>query len=284
MPVLRTASVLALLLCASAGTACSDTRRESALSPDALAEAIARFPRDSVVDGERWPEYRDARRRAFETQFAALQSVGDSFHVVYFPNEIGRRVERLRSSYPPTDSLYAENESGLDDRVLLRVQPGGGSGSAFFVLFTEGMSADPGFYSIRERDGARSDIIWGEVLAFVRPDSARLYQRSNSLFARRRTLIVRDGILQVVREDPEPVDFSSIALGSLTIRRSATDTTVLERLRRGDSIRVLAARNVEGYGGELFLVRSARGTEGWVRLDSRQCPAALIRGICYYGD
>lgn len=284
MQPLGMTAIAVLFALLSAGTACGKAEPEQALTTDALANAVARFPEDTSVEGESWPEYRDARRRAFEAEFAALARVGDSLHMVLYPAEFGRRVDRPRSSYPRSDSLYADSAYGLDDQVLVRVRPRAGTGSAFYVLFTAGMSADPGFYSIRERDGARGEIIWGEALAFVRPDSARLYQRTNSTFPRRRTLVVRDGILEAVHEDPEPVDLASVVLGSLTIRRSATDTTVLERLSRGDSIWVLSARNTDGRGGELFLVRSARGSQGWVRLDGRQCPASVVRGICFYGD
>jgi hypothetical protein len=68
---------------------------------------------------------------------------------------------------------------------------------------------------------------------------------------------------------------------SLRLFRSARDTTTVAKLGRGDSLVVVEAES--GRYLSLWL-RTLDGTNGFVRLPRTQCPSAVIRGFCYFGD
>jgi len=283
----RRRRLVVVLALACVGFACGrepEAQHEAVVSGNEGAALRYDLPVEIDVEGDSWPDYPDAGRRRFDSEFSMLRRLGSEWGTVYSSRSRAGVVDRLRSELAPSDPLYEITESGLDDRVLLRVPATGAPDSAYFLVHTEGMSGDPGFYTVRARDGARSTIIWGEVIALSDSGPAMLYQRTNSLFGRRRTVEIRDGMLLPVSQDLEPVALRSIVLGPMSLRRGPSDSTVVASLVRGDSVFVLEAARVEERGGPIFHVRTSAGIQGWVRVAGGQCPSALIRSICFYGD
>lgn len=235
-----------------------------------------------MPDSSSWPS--TSAESSFIASYPRLARVGRTSGVLLYPGTGAEVIDRLRSELPPTHAAYLGDAFGIDDRVLVRMRLPAAEGSEYFVVHTDGPSGDPGFYLVDASTGRESPVIWGEVLALPESGEFAMYQRTNTFFPKRKRVRVDGGELVEVAEPRYTVGLRTIALDSLFVVRSEQDSTIVARLGRGDSVEVLEASDESTTGRYPLWLRTASGVRGLVMLDMPQCPAALLRGLCFFGD
>jgi hypothetical protein len=240
------------------------------------------LPEIEAVPDSAWPDYPDEARLQFNQRFRTLSAVSAADSGVRVVAGSVTIVDSLRSQYPRSHVLFADGDV-VEDRVLFRALPTNRVHDAFVLVQTDGPSGDPGFYSIRLRDGARGEVVAGEAIAWPTADSAIVAQRANSLYGRLVTAVVRDGVLTRIAVEHEALNIATVALTEVLLSRSPETPGDDLVIARGDSVTIVAARHF-GRGGPAFEVHTRSGARGWVRVSAAQCPAAVFRGICWYGD
>jgi hypothetical protein len=111
-----------------------------------------------------------------------------------------------------------------------------------------------------------------------------LFQRSNSLFAKRKQATISNGRLQEVAADHYEVGLRTIALTGVPLTETMHGGPIVARLARGDSVLVVETTDRSGSSGVPFLVQTRDGTRGWAHLSMMQCFVQVLRGICFLGD
>lgn len=125
------------------------------------------------------------------------------------------------------------------------------------------------------------DEPFGEILALPASGDFMMFQRVNTHFPKRKQVRVESAGLVEFPSERFKVGMRTVVLGTVLLRRSPTDSTPIGHLQPGDSVEVL--EGMDSGPDFRVLVRHARG-QGWLLLPTRQCPAALLRGICFSGD
>ena len=198
----------------------------------------------------------------------------------YFPSD--------QISYDPSiskvlnESLNLEyNHQGVGgveiSRVLL-TQIDRNSQERFFIDFDPGASTDPVF-SIAPFPGKRS-IGTIEANQLVLPGNGYIYSvaRINKNFLERRKFAVRKGELIEIRQPFLFVGLDGKTKVDLELRSQPSAGEVVASIRKGDEVRVVL------YDGQHYLVRSAFGLLGWVKLKDVARENAVIEGLFYAGD
>jgi hypothetical protein len=289
---------VSLLLSLSFALACSKESRD-VVHPDSMRASTLRGATPDSIGTERWTQADpppetvapgflddDPSADAFRETFKALIPVGRGRDLL-LPTGKFEEIDAQRSALPRTNPVwqaYEEPDDWMEDRVLAALSPELFGGSRVYVLATEGGSGDPGFRFVRADGINRSENIDGDILAIPSPGEIHLYQRTNSLFPRhRRFRLIRDSVVEVPSTQHR-IGLKTVALARFRLRKSFEDSTLVAWVEVGDSVEVVEARE-PGYGEDTpFLVKTAGGGLGWVRIGYWQCNLALMKGICFYGD
>jgi hypothetical protein len=237
----------------------------------------------SAIDGV-ITDFPEEGAKAFIATYPELDSIRAGDGLLLFPKGSAERIATTRSKLPKNHPLYADDDLAQFDRVLIRTRLSSTDSRAYFVLFTDGGSGDPAFYVIAEGDSVSSNEVWGEILALPASGQFAVYQRTNSDFAKRNPVRLDRGALLAVPMPSYHVGLRSITTDTLPLTRTRSDSTIVARIPKGAVVEVLATNDSTTTRGTAFLVRTSAGLRGWAHLQVLQCPAAVIRGICFMGD
>lgn len=242
-------------------------------------------PVDEAAEGV-VTQYPDEGAAAFIAAYPELEHIGTGIGVLLFPKGSAQIVDRLRSELPRDHQLFNVSDFEANDRVLALVQLPGTSDQSYFVVSTEGPSYDTGFYLVGTLDTAETSDVSGEILALPASGDFAVFQRRNSMFAKRQRARVESGTLVAIEQAFYHVGLRSVTLDTITLTRSAHGGPVAARLDIGTVVEVLATDNIERDSYMSFLVRVPAGVRGWARINvgGSQCRPTAIRGICYLGD
>jgi hypothetical protein len=228
--------------------------------------------------------YPDEGERSFVEGFAGLSRLDAPGTTVLYEPRIARVVDSLRSSYPVSHPLYEDSESGMDDRVLLRLRLPTVPDVEYVLVHTDGMSGDPGFYLLSEQEPEQQYVELGEIIAVPQSGDIQIYQRTNSSFAKRRTLHVVNHSLTEIKPESYTINLRTVTIDSVWLQRSDVDTTLIGLILPGYLIDVLDSAEERRDGRMLYRVRNERGRVAWAWLLDSQCPTAQVRGICFVVD
>ncbi len=242
----------------------------------ASCDSKTREPADTLMQS-------DTSAASFIADYSGLAKLSDG-GVLLYPSDRAEVINQLRSALPTSNPLYEADEAGTEDRILVRMRLPNESGRSYFVAFTEGPSGDPGFYLIDAETLRETGVEWGEVLALPASGEFMMFQRANTFFAKRKRIRVADSGFVEIPEARYRFVLRSIALDSSAVFRSEQDSTPIARLARGDSLTVTEVAENGSRGFYPVWIRTAKGISGLVRLPMSQCPATLIRGLCFAGD
>jgi hypothetical protein len=223
-------------------------------------------------------------RTAFLDRYVGLEQMGDGWGVLLSPKGHTRRIDKLRGELPEGHPLHFVEGLDAEDRVLAVVALPGSAAESIYVIHSDGPSGDPSFYLADGRTGATTHYIWGEIL--VLPDSGpmMMYQRTNASYPVVKEVRYSAGRFEEVPVPTRPVGLRTIALDSIALWRSPTDSTVVAILAPGDSVVVVEAAGRDPNYRTQLLVQTTSGVRGWTLRGSSQCYSMPIRGICFLGD
>jgi hypothetical protein len=229
----------------------------------------------------------DQSESSLRAAFPTLTFLDSGVSLVAYRSDVSAVVDRLRSELPRSHPLYLDDGFEADDRLLLETAICDSDGQAYYVVFSEGPSADPSFYFIKA--DSSSDQPWAEVpgntLAIPTLGAVYAANRYNNFFTKRTKYAYSPGGLHEV---PQPFFFVGLktqALKPITLYASPTEDSQVTQLPAGAEIEVLLTDDrQDDLHRTCFLVKTPFGLLGWVWVPETQYQSGLIEGISWWGD
>jgi hypothetical protein len=214
----------------------------------------------------------------------ALLESGDAF--VAYDDRTSLVINKKRSELDSTHPLLVKEGVEADDILLLQISLSGTDSQTFFVLFSEGASADPSFFFIKT---SVPDKVWAELpgTALAVPGNGSIYaaNRFNNTFTRRTKHLYTPTGLTEVSQPYFYVGLKTHTLTPLTIYTEPHEQNVVARLPKGSEIEVLLTDDKRDQRrGTCFLMRTPFGLLGWAWIPDSQYFSYTIEGLSFWGD
>lgn len=196
---------------------------------------------------------------------------------------INKKCSELDHSHP----LYTTDEFGSfgsEDTLLLQTQLSETDHQTFYVLFSEGPSADPQFIFIKANEPKK---VWAAGTALAIPGNGSVYvsNRFNNNFTRRQKFSFTPSGLIEVKQPYSYVGIKTQTLTPLTLYFDSSATKPVAQLPKGSSIEVILTDEKSNNAKETrYLVKTPFGLLGWVWIPSFQNNSTVIDGIFFQGD
>ncbi|MDD3716648.1 MAG: hypothetical protein PHX07_02180 [Candidatus Marinimicrobia bacterium] len=190
------------------------------------------------------------------------------------------RLDKL----PRTDPFYhAQGDTGHFIKVLEYI-PDSADGDRYSILFSMGESGDSQYLFYREGSFDEPHFILHCDHLHFRGDGILIAQAStNRMFPQSQKYALQKGR---IRELPQPfyaIGLESVAMRDLEIYAGKRMEKVIDTVREGEKVTILAAEFKENP--ERYLIRNARGLCGWIRIPHGVwVDETPVRDIYYHGD
>ncbi len=183
-----------------------------------------------------------------------------------------------------TDPFYRMREDENNFIKVMEYVPNAKDGESYTILFSMGESADPQFhfYSEGNREQPRF-IFYSDKLYFGGEGTLTVSSSTNRMFAQPRKYYLHKGKIREQAQQYFAIGIESIALRDLQIFADKKLRKLIDSVRKGEQVFVLAAEFKEKP--ELYLIRGERGLCGWLRIPHGiWMDESPIRNIYYNGD
>jgi hypothetical protein len=229
--------------------------------------------------------YPDPAEAEFRAEFAGLLRLGPGDGLVLYAPGALEVVDKLRSEFPKGHPLWVDTvDAWMDARVLARLPAASLFGRARYLLHSYGGSGDPMYFMLAEDGSDVGNSVDGDLLVIPAGDTAWMYQRTNSMYSKRKRIVIDDEGVREIQARKYPIGLSTVAFGDVRLRRAIDDSTIVATVPAGDSLLVVEADDIAENTTPAFLIRSSSGAQGWVRISTAQCNMGLIKGLCFLGD
>jgi hypothetical protein len=246
-----------------------------------LTAAISGFSAFPLIASDPFHVRRSGMAQAFPT-LARKQ-----FEICQFLYEPGLAeiVGKKRGHFPKDHLLYTSEAPPSEDLVVAKVRLKADEPRRYYLVFTEGPSADYAFYLMDEKTGDQTEEAPGEHLALPGDGFLYLWNRSDSTFPKRRLFAMREGKLAETHQPFFYVGLQTKTLAPVTLYQSEGFKEAVTTLPAGAPVEVLLAHFGDEFQHDVpYLVRTRFGLVGWVRVPVAQMKSDLIEGLYYAGD
>ena len=219
------------------------------------------------------------QRQAFVAAFVRPRSITAGMSTILFDGTatvVNKRRAALHESHP----AYFGGGFEEDDVVLVEEAI---QGRRYFVVQTDGPSADPAFYFIDAATRKEGGWIPGDILVLSTTGALHVFQRSDSLFAKRTEWRFADGRVTELRPPEYKIGLRTITTDTLVVTDRLAGRAIA-RLEKNAPIEVISSDDKDRDGATAFLVRTSAGQVGYVLVPHRQCPESVVLGLCWMGD
>lgn len=154
-----------------------------------------------------------------------------------------------------------------------------------FILFDEGMSADPRFTIY-----TKSHKLLGSfpALEFYINSSGTIYTagHTNNMYNRRRKFQMQNDKIVEIQQPYNYVGLKGKTEKNVTLYRDKVGTDIVAQIPKDYEIEILLAESPtkDFESDQLFLVRTDFGLVGWLRLSAEDVYETVLKGLFYAGD
>ncbi len=153
------------------------------------------------------------------------------------------------------------------------------------IIYSEGMSADPGF-SICKQSGKRIGDF--SCLALYLTESGIIYTsgHTNSMFNKRRKLQIQNDTILEIQQPYRYVGMKGRTLKPITLYQEITGELIVAQLPENYEIEILLAESsANDFEVEYnYLVKSEFGLIGWLRITDEDIYGSILKELYYAGD
>lgn len=208
----------------------------------------------------------------------SFSNLAYSYKVRYNP-DISQEILKSRDSYPKDHPLYTD-EFGSDDIVIIKTKLIKGDSTWYYVLFTEGPSADPSFYFINaENPDQYFGSLAGEELVLPGNNFAYTEGRADNDFTKRMKFKITKSGFEEVFQPFYYVGLQSYTLVPITLYKEKNEKEPIATLPANYAVEVILTDDITHY-----LIKTPFGLLGWVTIPSSQYKSKVIEGIYFQGD
>lgn len=228
----------------------------------------------------------DKSEESLRNAFSGLTLLESHGAIVAFDARVSKVINKKRSELDVSHPLAVKEDFEADDVLLLQTRLSETDPLTYYVLFSEGPSADPGFYFIKADAPGK---IWAEVAgtALAVPGNGAVYpaSRFNNTFTRRSKYSYSASGLKEVSQPYFYVGLKTHTLKPLTIYASPSETQAVAQLPKGAEIEVILTEDkVDKQRRTCFLIKTPFGLLGWAWIPEVQYSSDTVEGISYWGD
>ncbi|HEY6022235.1 MAG TPA: hypothetical protein VIY48_20920 [Candidatus Paceibacterota bacterium] len=227
----------------------------------------------------------DQSEDSLRASFSALKFIEGT--LVAYGDRSAKVINRKRSQLDHAHPLFVADDFEADDILLLQTKLSETDTQTFYVLFSEGPSADPEFYFIKT---STPDKIWASLpgTAISIPGNGSVYvsNRFNNTFTKRSKYTLTAKGLTEVKQPYFYVGLKTHTLSPLTLYTSPASTDVIAQLPKGSEVEVLLTddRRDDKQHRTCFLIKTPFGLLGWAWIPESQYASSVIEGLGLWGD
>jgi len=228
----------------------------------------------------------DKSEESLRKAFSALSLLKSDNAIVAHEVRTSKVINKKRSELGNSHPLFIDDALESDDIVLLQTRLSEKDPQTFYILYTEGPSADPSFYFVKS--SAPSEI-WADLpgTALALPGNGSVYvaNRFNETFTRRTKYTYSASGLTQVSQPYFYVGLKTRTLTPLTLYAKPNEAQIVAQLPKGSEIEVLLTDGGHDKKNRTsFLAATPFGLVGWVWITSSQYFSSEVEGISYWGD
>jgi hypothetical protein len=228
----------------------------------------------------------DQSEESLRKAFPSLLMLKTGRAFVAYENREAKLVNRKRCDLDASHPLFVNDELEADDILVMQMKIGEKDRQIFYILFSEGPSADPGFYFIKTD---RPNEVWadmpGTALALYGNGVAYVSNRCNNMFTKRTKYLFSDTGIMEVHQPYFYVGLSTHTLAPLTLFDSPKENQIIAQLPKGTPVEVLLTDDARDERRRTcFLIKTPFGLLGWAWIPETQYKAETIEGISFWGD
>lgn len=228
----------------------------------------------------------DKSKESLRQAFSALKFLESNGAIVAYNGRDSMVINKKRSELERTHPLYVKDDFEADDTLLLQSRLSETDPQVFYLLFSEGESADPRFYFIKTNAPDKEwAVLQGDSLAVPGNGAAYVANRFNNTFTKRTKYLYSAIGLTEVKQPYFYVGLNTSTLAPLTIYAAPNDTHVVAQLPKGSEIEViLTDNNPDKNHRTCFLIKTPFGLLGWAWIPESQYYSTVVEGISFWGD
>ncbi|MEQ8924326.1 MAG: hypothetical protein RLO81_00860 [Fulvivirga sp.] len=211
----------------------------------------------------------------------------ESYILIHYDEALAKVINTQLNKLPMIHQLYASSDQHEEnDIVLLELKftttelP-----NNYYLVFSWGMSCDPGFYFI---DGKTNKSIGGSPgLEIYIPGGNSIYTTGhlNSTFNKRRKYSFDGTEFNEVEPEFYYVGLETKTLKPITLYTDEELTTKLAYLPENYNVEVIAAKRTNDYSSKIkYLIKTELGLLGWSTIEITAFESIQIEGIYFMGD
>lgn len=225
----------------------------------------------------------DQSEDSLKASFSALKFIEGT--LVAYGDRSAKVINKKRSELDRAHPLFVADDFEANDILLLQTKLSESDLQTFYVLFSEGPSADPEFIFIKN---SAPNKIWaslsGTALSIPGNGSVYVSNRFNNTFTKRTKYALTAKGFTEVKQPYFYVGLKTRTLSPLTLYASPASTEVVAQLPKGSEIEVLLTDNKPDKHRTCFLIKTPFGLLGWAWIPESQYASSVVEGISFWGD
>ena len=211
-------------------------------------------------------------------------SIDTTYKVVFgYDTKTSRLINKPCYMLNKKDPLHCDKGSVFAEWTLVAKFKDGSKKDSLNIIYSEGMSADPGFVISTKAGKIVSRF---SCIEFYINSFGTIYTSGhvNNMYDRRRKFQIQADTITEIKQPYNFVGLKGKALRDITLYKDKIGDEIVAQIPNGYEIEILLAGSAaKDFETELnFLVKTEFGLVGWLRLDGFS--DRVIEGLYYAGD
>jgi hypothetical protein len=211
-------------------------------------------------------------------------SIDTTYNVVFgYDKKTSRLINKPCYLLNKNDPLHCDKDSVLAEWTLVAKFKMGNRKDSLNIIYSEGMSADPGFVVSTKADKIIQRF---SCIEFYINSLGTIYTSGhvNNMYDRRRKFQINEDTITEIKQPYNFVGLKGKALRDIILYKDKTGNEIVAQIPAGYEIEILLAESVtkDFEMDTNFLVKTEFGLVGWLRLEGSS--DNVIEGLYYAGD
>jgi hypothetical protein len=216
--------------------------------------------------------------------FPELKKMNAAGGIVFGYDTKTSRIWNISCGKLPASSPWHCDEGDFDKAGTLLARYANSSiKDSIQIFFTEGPSADPAFIF-----GSKNGRTIGRIsaLALYITGDGWIYSEGhvNNMFNQRRKFRLQQDTVIEIHQPYYYVGLKTVTTDTVTLYTEKSGTGVTARLSKGAAVEVLLCDTENNQSEKYYLIKTAFGLTGWLRLENDGGLQTVIKGLYFAGD